>query len=478
MTLDPFLRRACLSALALAGALHGCAMLPDASPLAPPRPIATYESAQSLAGSGAAWPADRWWASYGDPQLDRLVDEALAGSPNLAIARARLAQADAFAQASGAARLPQVGLSASISEQEQSRNYLSPRAATPSGWNDYGRATLDFSWELDFWGRNRAALAAATSEAKAAEVDLAQARLTLSSAVVAAYAELARLHSARATAEAARELRRKTAELFRQRLDNGLETLGSVRQVEARRAGAEADLLALDEALLLQRHRLAALLGVGPDRGLAIAHPAVDLTKPSGLPDQLSAQLLGRRPDIVAARLRADAAAARIHQARAAFYPNVNLVAFAGVQSLGLDQLARGGSSIGSVGPALSLPVFEGGRLRGQLKGAEAEYATAVAVYDRTLVQALQDVADAAASRRALAGQLARTDEAVDAARESWRIQGRRYAGGLATYLDVLASEDSLLGHLRTQTDLQSRTFALDVALVRALGGGYAHPHP
>jgi len=474
LTLRAWSNPPALPALVAAVLMGGCAMLPSEQPQPSIKPVTRYDSARSFAAPAAPWPSDSWWTAYGDPQLDALIDEALAGSPTLAEAQARLARALAVAQVSGAALQPQVGASASVSEQKQSLNYLSPRAVTPGGWHDYGRATLDFSWELDFWGKNRAALAAATSEADAARADVAQARLLLATALASSYAEFVRLNAARATADAAREVRAKTADLFRRRHANGLETLGGVRQVEARHASAQADVLALDEQLLLQRHRIAALLGAGPDRGLALATPSVDLAHPFGLPEQLSAQLLGRRPDVVAARLRAEAAAQRIAQSRASFYPNVNLVAFAGMQSLGLDRLTQSGSSIGGIGPALSLPIFDGGRLRGQLRGAEAEYALAVASYDRTLVQALQDVADAAASRQALGGQLQRTDEAVEASRDAWRIQNNRYSGGLATYLDVLSAEDVLLNNLRTQTDLRSRSFALDVALVRALGGGYA----
>jgi outer membrane protein TolC len=148
------------------------------------------------------------------------------------------------------------------------------------------------------------------------------------------------------------------------------------------------------------------------------------------------------------------------------------------VQSLGLDNLARSGSDIGSLGPAFSLPILDGGRLRAQLGGAQADYAEAVGNYDRTVVQALQEVADAATSQRSLGAQVARTDESVAAAREAWRIQGNRYRGGLATYLDVLNAEETLLSSLRAQSDLHSRSFALDVALVRALGGGYSIPQP
>src|SRR5262249_10317357 len=151
----------------------------------------------------------------------------------------------------------------------------------------YGRATLDFSWELDFWGKNRAALAAATSEADAARADAAQARIALATSVASAYAELARLHAALDTAKAARDVRAKTAELFAERFANGVETRGSVRQAESRRAAAEADVLSLEESLGLQRNRIAALVGAGPDRGLKISAPSIDLARTFGLPEQL-----------------------------------------------------------------------------------------------------------------------------------------------------------------------------------------------
>jgi len=223
----------------------------------------------------------------------------------------------------------------------------------------------------------------------------------------------------------------------------------------------------------LQKNKLAALLGAGPDRGLTIARPNVNFTRAFALPASLSAELIGRRPDLVAARLRAEAAAKRIHVSKAQFYPNVNLTAFIGVQSLGLDRLQENGSDIGSVGPAISLPIFNGGRLRAQLRGAEAEYAESVANYEQALVQALREVADAAVSQRALAPQLDKIDAAVDAAREAWQVQNDRYQGGLASYLEVLTAEDYLLANLRSQSDLRSRSMTLDVALNRALGGGY-----
>ena len=464
--------------LAVTLIMAGCAALPHSDGNIAIKSIDKYASEQSFAPpapatSTTAWPADEWWKTYGDAQLDQLVDEALVGSPTLAIADARLRRAQSLVDVAGSANKPQISANTSATEQKQSYNYLTPPGFTPRGWNDYGRATLDFSWDLDFWGKNRASIAAAISEAQAARAEAAQARLTLSSSIASAYAELAREYSALDTATAAREVRGKTADLIKQRFDNGLETLASLRQVESRRAGADADVLANEEQLALQRNRIAALIGVGPDRGLTITRPTIDFTRSFALPNHLAAELVGRRPDLAAARLRAEAAAGRVGQARAAFYPNINLNALIGVQSLSLDMLTKEGSSLGSIGPALSLPLFTGGRLRAQLRGAEAEYAEAVSLYDRTVVQALQDVADVAVSQRALGPQLTRVSEAVEAARESWRIQNNRYSGGLATYLEVLTAEDYLLSNLRTQSDLQSRSLTLDVALTRALGGGY-----
>jgi len=459
--------------LGISAALTACASLPGPAPSPEIRPQSAFAGTQSFVAPAADWPAAGWWKVYGDAQLDALIAEGLAGSPSVAVAEARMRRARASQGNARGALAPVVSANASATEQKQSYNYLSPPAMTPQDWNDYGRASLDFSWEIDFWGKNRAALAAATSEAVAAGADADQARLALSSAIASGYAELARLYAALDTATAARTLRAKTAELFAKRFDNGLETRGSVRQADSRRASSEADVLALDEQIALQKNKLAALLGAGPDRGLTIARPNVNFTRAFALPASLSAELIGRRPDLVAARLRAEAAAKRIHVSKAQFYPNVNLTAFIGVQSLGLDRLQENGSDIGSVGPAISLPIFNGGRLRAQLRGAEAEYAESVANYEQALVQALSEVADAAVSQRALAPQLEKIDAAVDAAREAWQVQNDRYQGGLASYLEVLTAEDYLLANLRSQSDLRSRSMTLDVALNRALGGGY-----
>ena len=455
--------------------LAGCAQLPSLDAVSMLKPVAAYQASSSFAAPVSAWPDDQWWRGYRDKQLDALIEEALRDSPDMAAAAARLRRAEAAGQVAGAALLPQLSANASATEQRQSYNYLTPKTMTPEGWQDYGRATLDFSWELDFWGKNRAGLAAATSQVEASRAELAQARLTLAAAVASNYAELARLFAARDTVAASVDIRAKTVVLFDKRFANGLETRGSLSEAKARLAGTEGELLLIDEQIGLQRNRLAALLGAGPDRGLSIERPTVRLDSHFGLPGQLAAELLGRRPDVIAARLQAEAQSHRIDQKKAEFYPNVNLSAFIGVQALGLNMLHDSGSKFGGIGPAISLPVFTAGRLQGELRGSVASYEEAVANYNATVTRALEDVANAGLSQRALADQLLKAEAAVDAAGEAHRVARNRYEGGLATYLEVLFAEDSFLSSRRYLTGLQSRAFSLDIALKRALGGGYQH---
>lgn len=470
-----FLRRGGLYlATASVLALAACASLPPTQAARVAKTPQAYETAQTLAAPIADWPADAWWTAYGDAQLNALEDEALKGSPTLAAAEARLRRAQALVAQARAADLPRVGLGAEVAETKQSYNAGIPPAFVPHGYNDTGRVALDFSWELDFWGKNRAAVAAAASEAKAAQADAAQARLTLSTALASTYAELSRLYAQRDVAEQAVRLREETSQLVSRRVANGLDTRAESEQAAAGPPASKAELSALDEQIALTRNALAALVGAGPDRGLAIARPSAATIKPFGLPQNLPANLIGRRPDVVAARWRAEAATARTRQAKAAFYPDINLAGFVGVQSLYLDKLFDSGSDIGQVGPALRLPIFQGGALRAGLRGAEAERDAAVASYDATLTQALREVADVTASEKALASRLADARKALTANENAYRIARLRYEGQLSTYQSVLLAEQSVLAQRRIVADLESRALALDVALVRALGGGFA----
>ncbi|HLI66863.1 MAG TPA: efflux transporter outer membrane subunit [Caulobacteraceae bacterium] len=469
--------RSRLAALLGASALAACAAIPNTRPRPQPTPIADLAATQSLAAPSADWPSDRWWDAYGDAQLSALIDDALKGSPTLAQAEARLWQADAQVTQSGAALLPSIDASAQVSETEQSRVMGFPsfiQQLLPKGYQDNGRVALNASYDLDLFGKNRAALAAAVSQRDAARADSAQARLTLSTAVAQAYGDLARLGAERDAAAEALRNRQESAQLVAARLRNGLENQGALKQANAATPVSQADLDSLDEQIILTRHKIAALLGEGPDRGLSIAMPKPERVKAFGLPGDARLNLIGRRPDIVAARLRVEAAARQIDVARAAFFPDITLSGYIGQQAIGLDKLFTPAAAIGSIGPAISLPIFKGGQLRGAYRGARAQYDEAVADYDTTLVQALQDLADSAVSAQSAAKQLADRRAALDAGEQAYEVARLRYQGGLSSYVEVLTAETAVIDERRAYADAQARAFTLDIALIRALGGGYA----
>ena len=292
--------------------------------------------------------------------------------------------------------------------------------------------------------------------------------------MAAAYADLARLYGERDVAERSVASRQETFDLAERRVTNGLDTQAELQQAAARVPEARAEMAAIDEQIGLTRNELAALIGEGPDAGLAISRPAQAAPKAFGLPDRLAADLIGRRPDIVAAKWRAEAASKRIGVAKAAFYPNVNLSALIGYESLGISKLFSPGSDYGQYGAAVSLPIFEGGRLVAGLHGARADYDAAVASYDATLIQALREVADAAASERALGERLKESREALADDEAAYKVARLRYEGGLSNYQSVLLSEDAVLAARRDTVDLEARAFSLDIQLVKALGGGFA----
>ena len=462
------------SRLAVAALLPVAACAPDLGVPPKPRAAASLAATRSLPAQGGAWPGDGWWHRYGDAQLDQLVAEGLAGSPDVAAAAARIARARGVSESAGADRGPELEGQGSAGKVKQSYNNGFPREFLPQGWRDTANLDLRASIDLDLWGRNRAQLRGALRDEDAARIDAAQARITLAASIAAAYADLARLFAERDIAEQTVALQRDTATLVADRVAGGLDTEGQRQQAAAQIPAAQTDLAAIDEQIATTRNRLAALVGAGPDRGLAITRPRLSGLVQTALPATAGIDLVGRRPDIVAARARVEAAAERIKVARTAFYPDISLSGLVGLQALGFANVLKGGSTYGNAGPAVSLPLFDSGRRAGDFRVARADYDAAVADYDRILVAALEDVANAIASRDSLAAQTAQSRASLAGSESAYRIARLRYRGGLSTYLDVLSAEQAVIVARRRDTDLSARAFALDVALVRALGGGFA----
>jgi NodT family efflux transporter outer membrane factor (OMF) lipoprotein len=456
--------------------LCSCAAIPHLGPMPQPIPVAELESVRSFGAPAGDWPAQNWWASFQDPQLDKLIGEALDHSPSMVEAQARLQDAVARTGEARSALYPTLGANASVTRDKLSYNSIFPAAAVPRGWNDMGRTTLDFSWELDFWGKNRSALHAAVSETDAAEADAAGARLLLTTSVADAYVRLQYLFVRRDVAAQSLRNRQDSLRLVQRRFAQGLDAQVSIEEASAREDLAKADLAEADEQIQLARNGIAALLGRGPDRGLDITRPELSARRSVGLPPTIQADLLGRKPEVVAARWRVEAAAKRIGVAKASFYPDVNLTAFLGFESLGLSNLTSAGSNVGGFGPALHLPIFEGGRLRANYRSARAEYDLAVANYNDALTQALRETADAARSLTAQKDRLVATDAGLSRSETAYALAKKRYDGGLADFQTVLTAEDALLQAQIADTAIHMRGYSLDVALVKALGGGFESP--
>lgn len=461
-------------------ALSACATVPNLGPRPQPRSPNDVSAAASLIAfqnERAAidrWPSEQWWKSFADEQLEGLIAEGLRDSPTMDVAMARMLRAEGIAQVAGAALFPGVAGSASAAYAKPSYNTGLPTPPALHGWNDVGRLGIDASFELDFWGKNRAALAAAIGEARAAKADAAASHLLLVAAIADAYSQLSALYADRDVLERTLTLREQTLTLVRRRNEFGYDSEADLRQAEAGPPTARAHLLQTDERIELMRYRIAALVGAGPDRALDIARPTARTTGATTLPDDLPAELIGRRPDLAAARLRAEAAARRIDVAVARFRPNVNLLAVVGRQSLGISNLFEDGSTAGSVGAAINLPIFDGGRRAGGYRIARAEYDAAVASYDSTLIQALHDVSNVLAQQRALDLRLTEEAAAVEANERALVLARARFTAGAADLQSVLIAEDRLLASQRVLSADEARRLSLEIALVRALGGGWS----
>jgi NodT family efflux transporter outer membrane factor (OMF) lipoprotein len=424
-----------------------------------------------------AWPSAQWWHAYGDAQLNGLIEEALRDSPSLQSAEARLRAAQGQAVAAHAAQLPTVTLDASVVRQRFPVHGLYP---PPYGGSYFtqGQATLDFSYDIDFWGRNRALAAAARLGVDAAQADRAAARLALAVAVVRAYIQLDLSYQLLDVANDSLQQQLSILDLTQQRVNAGLENTARVKQSEGEvaltRAGVEATKANID----LARHQIADLVGAGPDRGQQLRRPQLTAPASIALPSVLPADLLGRRPDIVAARAQVESATHGVKAAEASFYPNVDLTAFAGFQSLALSQLFTSGDRILGGGPALSLPVFNRGALEGALYARQAQVDESVSQYNQTLLDAVKEVADVVANWRALERETTQQEAALDDAQRSYDLTSDRYRAGLDNYLSVLSSQNQVLLAQALRAELQSRRLSFSVDLVRALGGGYSASAP
>lgn len=465
--------RPALSALALATVLAGCASTHGLSAQGQAVDADQLSSQRSLAPfalSNANFPRSDWWTALGDPQLDSLISEALKGGPSLDAADARLRQAQAQAGLADAARKPSLTGSAQYSGVQLPETMVEP----PLGGKLQGSNVLmlNFSYGLDLWGGKRAQWEAAVGQVRASEVDAQAARLTLSSSIARTYVTLAEAFEARDVAREEEKRAGNLLELGQQRVKAGLDNQMQLRQAESTIASARQQAEAAQQQIDAARNAIAALMGQGPDRGLTIERPILLQAPLTSLPAVLPSELLGHRPDVVAARWRVEAASRGIDASKAAFKPSINLSLIAGLVSPNLSDLFSSDAVFGLGGPALSLPIFDGGHLRSQLGNSNASYDLAVANYNQSLISALREVSDALQASRSLDAQLLLAGQAREAAMAAWTLASNRYRAGLGTQLDVLSAQRPLLQLDQQTTALRAQRVNASIDLDRALGGG------
>ena len=257
------------------------------------------------------------------------------------------------------------------------------------------------------------------------------------------------------------------------RIRSGLDTEVERKSAQAELATSRVGVAALDGNILASRYQLAALLGAGPDRGLTILRPTMGVGDEIRLPDNLPADLVSRRPDLVAARWRVDAVTHQVKEAKAAFYPDINLSAMIGFDSFGFGNFLSAAARTASIGPAIHLPIFDAGALRAQLKGRYADFEYAVATYNQTLIGALSSVATELAEIRSSDAQLIQADAALQAARQADQLATIQYRAGLTNQLTVLIADTRALNSEQTVANLKMNRRDQQIELATALGGGY-----
>lgn len=419
-----------------------------------------------------AWPASDWWTAYRSPQLDALIAQALRENFDLGAAIARMQQADAQVRIAGAALLPSVGIGGEVSRERQPPTRS--RTAT-SETSTLQQVTLNASYELDFWGKNRAAANSAKASALAGRYDRDTVALSITSAVATTYFQILALHDRLAVANANLADAQNILIILRARLAAGIATALDVAQQETAVATLGATLPPLQTELQKNIDALAILVGQLPERFDVAPGTLADLSVPVVTPG-IPSQLMSRRPDVAEAEAQLVAANADIAAARAAFFPSVQLTVEGGFESAALASSLGPASALFTLAAGVTQPIFEGGRLRGQYRLSQARYDELVQMYRKSVVSAFADVEDALTATRQTNEQETRQSQAAAAARRAHDISVAQLHAGTADQLAVLTAQTALFNAEDALVQVKLARLQATVDLYQALGGGWQTP--
>ena len=457
----------------LAVALSGCASMapPHATP---PPPVPDHWLGYVAADASGANAAELSWQAYfRDPVLQRLIETALVNNRDLRVAALRAEEARAAFRIQRADQFPGFGIDAQSARARVPGDLSATGQSVVAG--EYRAEVGLSSWELDLWGRVRNLKESALQSWLATDAGRRAAELALIGQVGDGYLGLRELDERVALARRTVQTREESYRIFSRRHEVGATSKLELTQVQTLLTQAQALLAQLELARAHQLHALGQLLGTHPG-ALPEATPFDETLLLAELTPGLPSAVLASRPDVAAAEHLLRGANANIGAARAAFFPRIALTGSWGSASAELDGLFESGSRTWTFIPTLSLPIFDGGRLRASLALTEARRHIAVAEYEKTVQTAFREIADALAARRWLAEQLQIAQTTLEAQSERTRLAQLRYDAGSATYLEVLDAQRDLLAAEQQLVQARRAVLSSQVALYTTLGGGSAAP--
>ncbi len=422
--------------------------------------------------SALSWPPEQWWQSFKDPQLEQLIEEALQKNPSLKIAEARVNKANAYVQSIQSISRSQIQVAGQITQERFSGKGSIPPPFAGSK-NTAAGLQSNLNLDPDFWGKNLALYQSALDQSHAIQMDVLSAKLALCVQITGTYLQFAQAHQELDLARHSLILQQDILALSKARWEAGIDSELVLKPIESSIAQWRRQMAQYAQLIDLYAHQLAALVGVGPDRTANLKVPHLTFTTSLEIPSQIPAELLGRRPDILALRWRIEAAQNEVTAAKKLFYPNVNLNAFLGFQSIGLPGFLQNRSLTYGAGPAVTLPIFDGGRIRANLSDRQADLDIWVEQYNEAVINALREVVDQLSAFRHLTEaikQLQVSYQATDATRHLAQI---RFQEGIGNQLEVFNIQTQLLNQQFTQLELATQQAQLSVNLARALGGGF-----
>ena len=459
--------------------LVGCASTENIAPQSQLMDPQQLQLAQPKVSSLAVSP--QWWRTLNDPQLDALITQTLQNSPSLKQAAARVREAQSVVGEADAANGPNLDLNASSNRQRVAQNTNLGFGYPPNPiFESSNSLGLNLAYEFDWWGKYRNQVNAAKAQVDAARAEQAQAALTLTSSVTSAYYQLQANYALEKVLQQVVDNNQSLAELRQQQYKAGIYGVEIPQQTRAQADDAKQQILQLQSQIEQLKHQLAALAGMGPNAMQSlhpVALPTENMLAPQG---ELTADLLGKRPDIAAQRQLVESYSQRVSAARKEFYPSLTISAFAGLTTTNVGgtspNLLEVASQAWNVMPALSLPIFHAGALRSKLGEESALYDQAVESYNQTILNAVKETADALTIQQSSAKQLQQATSASQSMQEVYRVANARYQAGIIGRDELLTGQTQLLQQQQAELNASSNLLQAKIGLVRALGGGYQAP--